>query len=135
MHYVDIPGEALPDGIARKPFSDAVLAGDTLYVSGRIGLDPQTGKPALHLADEAHCLMESLRSVLAAAQMNLRDLVQVTIYASNVGDFAAFNEVYFEYFREGPLPARAFIGSGPLLFGARFELTAIARTGTSRAAS
>lgn len=134
MHYFDIPGEALPDGIARKPFSDAVLAGDTVYVSGRIGLDPQTGKPPQELADEARRLIESLRGALEAAKLSLRDLVQVTIYSSNVADFAEFNAVYLDYFRDAPLPARAFIGSGPLLFGARFELTAIARTGTSRAA-
>jgi reactive intermediate/imine deaminase len=126
MRYIDIPGESLPHGAARKPFSDAVLAGEMLYVGGRVGLDPSTGRPPPQLADEARCLMENLRGVLEAAEMSLRDLVQVTVFATNVNDFVAFNAVYLDYFGEGPLPARAFIGSGPLLFGARFELTAVA---------
>ena len=57
--------------------------------------------------------------------MTMNDLVMVTIFAPDVAHFASFNAVYVQYF-EGPLPARAFIGSGPLLFGCRFELTAIA---------
>ena len=64
---------------------------------------------------------------LTAAEMTTDDLVMVTIFAPDVANFAAFNAVYLEYF-SGPLPARAFIGSGPLVFGARFELTAIAIT-------
>ena len=73
MRRVEIPNEVLPEGVARKPFSDAVLAGDTLYVSGRIGLDPQTGKPPRELEDEARALMENLCGVLAAAGYSLRE--------------------------------------------------------------
>jgi 2-iminobutanoate/2-iminopropanoate deaminase len=123
--YVDLPHATLPANLRAKPFSDAVRAGETLYVSGRIGLDPQTAKPPALAADEARLLMNDLRAVLAQAGMAMSDLVMVTIFASRISDFAAFNEVYLAYF-DGPLPARAFVGSGPLLFGARFELTAIA---------
>ena len=123
--YVDLPHATLPAGVPVKPFSDAVRAGETLYVSGRIGLDPQTAKPPAQAADEARLLMNDLRAVLAEAGMTMSDLVMVTIFAPRISDFAVFNEVYLSYF-DGPLPARAFVGSGPLLFGARFELTAIA---------
>lgn len=123
--HIDIPGKTLPPGMARWPFSDAVRAGDTLYLSGRLGLDPATRRPPADVSDEARNLMDDVRRVLTAAEMTTDDLVMVTIFAPDVAHFAAFNAVYLEYF-SGPLPARAFIGSGPLLFGARFELTAIA---------
>ncbi len=123
--YIELPGKTLRPGMTRWPFSDAVRVSDTLYLAGRIGIDPATGKPPPHVADEARVLMDDVRRVLAAARMTTSDLVMVTIFAPDVGDFAAFNTVYLTYF-EGELPARAFIGSGPLLFGARFEITAIA---------
>jgi 2-iminobutanoate/2-iminopropanoate deaminase len=115
----------LPNSVRKKPFSDAVLAGDTLYVSGRIGLDPSTGFPPSGVTDEVRFLMDDFVGVLAAAGMSANDLVNVTVFAPDVSHYAAFNEVYLGYF-DGALPSRAFVGSGPLLFGARFELTAIA---------
>lgn len=115
----------LPPGMTALPFSDAVQASDTLYVSGRIGVDPQTQRPPEAVADEARLVMDDLRSVLTACGMSMDDLVNVTIFCPDIALFRAFNAVYLQYF-EGALPARAFIGSGPLLFGARFEVTAIA---------
>jgi len=120
-----IENEILPPGVTRKPFSDAVRAGKTLYVSGRIGIDPATGKPPAEAADEARALMENLKGVLDAAGVTMNELAMVTVHCTDVSLVAAFNEVYLTYF-DGDLPARAFIGSGPLLFGARFELTAVA---------
>jgi len=120
-----IEHEVLPPGTARKPFSDAMRAGKTLYIGGRIGLDPLSGRPPESVAGEARALMENLRGVLDEAGATFADLVMVTVYCSDVAHFEAFNEVYLTYF-DGQLPARAFIGSGPLLFGARFELTAVA---------
>lgn len=115
----------LPRGTRTLPFSDAVRVGDTLYVAGRLGVDRATGKPPADVAEEARRVMDDVKAVLAAAGMTPDDLVNVTIFAPDVGHFAAFNEVYVSYFT-GPLPARAFIGSGPLLFGCRFEVTGIA---------
>lgn len=117
---------ALPPGMNMKPFSDAVLVGNTLYVGGRVGLDPNTGLPPRGVADEARCLMEDLRDVLGAAGMTFRQLVSVTVFSPDVSYFETFNDVYLRYFDANRLPARAFIGSGALLFGARFELTAVA---------
>jgi enamine deaminase RidA (YjgF/YER057c/UK114 family) len=73
-------------------------------------------------------LLDGLRQVLAAAEMTMDDLVHVQIYTPDVSLFDSFNAIYRTYFT-GDLPARAFIGSGPLLFGARFELVAVARRG------
>src|SRR6516225_2756857 len=107
------------------PFSEAVLKGDTLYLSGHIGLDPQTGKPGATPEEEARLVMESFKRTLEAGGMDMDDLVSVTVYCSDVAHYDAFNGVYRTYFH-GNFPARAFIGSGKLLFGARFEVQGIA---------
>jgi 2-iminobutanoate/2-iminopropanoate deaminase len=107
------------------PFSDAVLVGDTLYLSGNGGLDLDTMRAPPDPKDEARLLMENFAATLALADMTLDDLVSVTIYCPDLSLYADFNEVYREFF-EGEFPARAFIGSGPLLFGMRFEMQGIA---------
>ena len=105
------------------PFSGAVMVGDTLYLSGMIGLVggavPDTPE------EEARSLMEQFKVTLEGAEMTMDDLVTVTIYCSDVEYYDAFNAVYRTYF-SGVFPARAFIGSGELLFNARFEMQGIA---------
>jgi 2-iminobutanoate/2-iminopropanoate deaminase len=110
---------------ANAPFSEAVLAGNTLYVAGHIGIDPATGKPGATPEDEAKLVMESFKRSVEAGGMSMEDLVSVTVFCSDVSHFNAFNSVYRTYFHEN-YPARAFIGSGTLLFGARFEVQGIA---------
>lgn len=108
------------------PFSDAVLVdGKTLYLSGRIGLIPGTTTVPDTAEEEAHLVMQDFQRVLAMAGMTLENLVSVQIFASDVSLWESFNAVYRGYFT-GKLPARAFLGSGKLLFGARFELQGIA---------
>jgi 2-iminobutanoate/2-iminopropanoate deaminase len=109
-----------------RPFADAVLAdGRTLYLSGRIGLIPGTTKVPDTVEEEAHLLMQDVQRVLAMAGMTLDQLVSVQVFASDVSLWERFNVVYKAYFK-GKLPARAFLGSGTLLFGARFEMQGIA---------
>jgi 2-iminobutanoate/2-iminopropanoate deaminase len=110
---------------AGAPFSEAVLKGDTLYVSGHIGIDPQTGKPGATPDDEARLVLESFKRTVEAGGMSMDDVVSVTVYCSDVSYYDAFNGVYRTYFHDN-YPARAFIGSGKLLFGARFEMQGIA---------
>ena len=107
------------------PFSDAVMVGDTLYLSGNGGIDLATMTAPDDPKAEAHLLMENFQDVLALADMTLDDLVSVTVYCPDLSLYGDFNEVYRSYF-DGDFPARAFIGSGPLLFGMRFEMQAIA---------
>lgn len=107
------------------PFSDAVLVGNTLYLSGNGGIDLATMKAPEDPREEAKLLMENFKATLAEADMTLDDLVSVTIYCPDLSLYGAFNDVYRSYF-EGDFPARAFIGSGPLLFGMRFEMQGIA---------
>ena len=107
------------------PFSDAVLVGDTLYLSGCIGLEPGTTRVPAQLEDEVRQLMENVKAVLAVVEMSLSDLVYVQVFCPDVSLWEQFNRVYCKYFH-GELPARAFIGSGKLLFDAHFELQSIA---------
>ncbi len=106
------------------PFSGAVLVGETLYVSGQIGLGPDR-KPPADAEGEARLVMDALKKQLAEAGMTPDDLVSVQIFCSDVRHYDAFNAVYRTYFTK-EFPARAFLGSGALLFGARFEVVGIA---------
>jgi len=107
------------------PFSDAVMVGNTLYLSGNGGLDVSTMTAPEDPKEEAKLMMENFKATLALADMTLDDLVSVTIYCPDLSLYGDFNEVYRSYF-DGDFPARAFIGSGQLLFGMRFEMQAIA---------
>ncbi|HLJ25415.1 MAG TPA: Rid family hydrolase [Candidatus Angelobacter sp.] len=110
---------------SNAPFSEAVLAGNTLYISGHIGLDPATGKPGATPEEEARLVMESFKRTIEAAGMTMDDLVSVQVHCSDVDFYGAFNGVYKTYFH-GNYPARAFLGSGKLLFNARYEVMGIA---------
>ncbi len=116
------PSDYPPD----LPFSDAVLAGDTLYVSGHVGVEAKAWQIPEKLEDEARLLMDYLKASVTQAGMTMDDVVNVTIYCPDTALFERFNAVYKTYFTPGRYPARAFLGSGPLIFGAHFEVTAIA---------
>ncbi len=116
---------SLPGRADNLPFSNAVLAGSTLYLSGTIGIDPATGRPPASIEDEARRVMDNIKNVLAEAGMNMDDLVSVTVYCPDLNLYDRFNAVYRTYFTKEP-PARAFIGSGPLLRGGHFEVQSIA---------
>ena len=118
----------LPGRTTAAPFSDAVLAGNTLYVAGRLGLDPDTDRPPATAEQEARNVLDGIQSVLAQADMTMDDLVSVQVFCSDVSLYGAFNRAYSTYFNDAP-PARAFLGSGTLLFGARFEVMGIAVKG------
>jgi 2-iminobutanoate/2-iminopropanoate deaminase len=100
-----------------------VQTGDTLYISGMIGL--VNGQVPESAAEEARVLLDSIKSTVEEAGMTMDDLVYVQIFSSDVADYDAFNSVYRTYFTQ-EYPARAFIGVGTLLFNARFEIQSIA---------
>ena len=118
--YINLPGRK-----ALLPFSDAVLVGDTLYLSGRIGIDPATGVAPEDIGKELRLLFDGFEAVLAAAKMSMDDLVWVQVYSPDVSLWERFNAAYVKRFSKD-LPARAFIGSGPLLKGGRFEMFGVA---------
>jgi 2-iminobutanoate/2-iminopropanoate deaminase len=110
---------------AQLPFSEGVLAGDTFYVAGHIGHDLETMRPPDDPKEEARLLLDRIKATLAKAGLTMDDLVYVTVYCTDLSLYDDFNKVYRTYFAE-EFPARAFVGSGPLLFGAHFEVQAIA---------
>lgn len=115
----------LPDRKDPLPFSDAVMVGNTLYLAGKLGLDPATGKPPQDVEQEIRLVMDAMKKTLTAAEMTMDDLVSVQVFCPDLSLYDKFNEVYRSYFTKN-FPARAFIGSGPLLRGARFEVQGIA---------
>jgi 2-iminobutanoate/2-iminopropanoate deaminase len=108
-----------------SPFSDCVLVGNTLYVSGHVGADPKTGKVPASAKEETRLLMDELKHTVEGAGLTIDDLVMVQVLCTDLDLFDAFNSVYRTYFHGG-FPARAFMGCSKLLFGAHFEVTAIA---------
>ncbi len=119
------PAINLPGRTTQAPFSDAILVGDTLYLSGRLGMDPETGQLPAEPQQEARNVLDQIRSVLEEAGMTMDDLVSVQVFCSDVAYYADFNAVYTSYFTRDP-PTRAFVGAGTLLRGARFEVMGIA---------
>jgi 2-iminobutanoate/2-iminopropanoate deaminase len=107
------------------PFSDAVWHGNTLYLAGHIGLDAKTGRPPTTVEEEARLVLDGIQRTLKVAGLSMDNLVSVQIFCSDVALFDQFNVVYRTYFKR-EFPARAFLGSGKLLFNARFEVQGIA---------
>jgi 2-iminobutanoate/2-iminopropanoate deaminase len=115
----------LPNRPAGLPFSDAVLVGNTLYISGRIGLDTATGMVPESVDAELGLLFDGFHAVLREAGMTMDDLVCVQVYSPDVSLWQKFNAVYVKFFSR-EFPARAFLGSGKLLFDGRFEMLGVA---------
>jgi enamine deaminase RidA (YjgF/YER057c/UK114 family) len=122
--HINLPGRR-----ASLPFSDAVQVGNTLYLSGRIGIDPSTGVAPEGVDQELRLLFDGFEAVLAEADMNMDDLVWVQVYSPDVSLWERFNAAYAKRFSK-ELPARAFIGSGPLLKGGKFEMLGVAVKGS-----
>ena len=115
----------LPNRPAGLPFSDAVRVGDTLYLSGRMGLDPATGMAPDDVDAELTLLFDGFQAVLQQAGMSMDDLVWVQVHSPDVSLWERFNAAYVKFFSR-EFPARAFLGSGPLLMNGRFEMLGMA---------
>ena len=124
-HYINLTGASAHPGL---PFSDAVALDGTLYVAGRIGIDPATGKPPADIDQEIKLLLDGFAEVLKQGGMTMDDLVSVQVFCPDLSLYDLFNAAYRLRFHGEP-PARAFVGSGPLLRGGHFEMmgTAIKR--------
>ena len=108
------------------PYSQAIRAGDTIYVSGQLPIDPGTGKFAGEdIASQTKQSLENIRGVLTAADANMTDIVKTTVFLKDMSEFSAMNKVYEEYFTE-KCPARAAVQVAKLPKDARVEIEAIA---------
>ena len=119
---VAVPG-LLPAGV---PFTPAVRAGGLIFLSGQVGIRPGS----FELVDggieaEARQTMENIGQVLVAAGAGFDDIVKCTVFLRDIADWAAFNEVYGDYFPDGP-PARSAFAASGLVLGAAAEVDCIA---------
>lgn len=108
------------------PYSQAITAGEYVFISGQIGLDPATGKlvsPDFEL--QAKQALENLRQLILAAGCQMNQVVSVDVFLSNLGNFSRFNEIYAEFFTP-PFPARAAVEVSGLPKGSCIEIKAIA---------
>jgi len=113
-------------------YSQAVRAANTVYLSGQIGLQPETMKLAEGIDVQIHQVFRNLQAVAEAAGATLNDAVKVTVFLTDMGNFARVNEVMAQYFVQ-PYPARAAVGVASLPRGALVEIEAILVVGESHA--
>lgn len=108
------------------PYSQAVLVNGTLYASGQIAINPQTGKLVLDdIKSETKQVMENLKAVLQASEMNFSNVVKASIFISDMNNFAQINEVYGSYFTE-KFPARETVQVSRLPKDVHVEISVIA---------
>lgn len=117
---------------ALGPYAQAVVAGDMVFCAGQIGIDPATGTLVPGgVATETARVLENLAAVLAAAGLDLADVVKTTVYVVDLGDFKTVNEVYARHLSP-PYPARSTVQVAALPAGARVEIEAIGMRRRSR---
>ncbi len=118
--FMNVPGRT-----DNNPYSNAVLVGDTLYLAGAIGIDPETGAPPPKIEDEVRIVMDGMKARLEMVGMSMDDLVMVEVHCPDLSLYGQFIVVYRTFF-VCHFPAWAFLGSGPLLAGGHFEFTGVA---------
>lgn len=110
--------------VSNAPYSPGVMVGNTLYVSGRLGTDPSTGELGNDISEQTKLALESIRTVLREAGLDMKDVVKSTVYLKNLEDYAAMNAAYAPFFPSEP-PARATVQAG-LVLDALIEISCIA---------
>ena len=109
------------------PYSQAIDCGDTVYLSGQIPLDPATGVIVEGgIETQARRMFDNIGAVLEKAGLNYKNVVKTTVFLTDIGDFAALNKIYGEFFSE-PYPARSCVEVSNLPKGAKVECECIAR--------
>ncbi len=105
------------------PYSQGIISGKRIYVSGQRPVDTRSGEIPSDFEAQARLCLGNIRSVLEAGNAGMNDVVMVTVYLSDIANFAAFNEIYKQYFAE-PFPARTTVSC--TLRGIMVEISAIA---------
>ena len=119
---LQIPGAPAPIG----PYSQAILSNNTLYVSGQIPLNPQTGELVNSSIEQStHQVMQNINSLLSEAGMDFNDIVKCSIFLKNLDNFTKVNQIYSEYFRSTP-PARETVEVSKLPMDVEIEISCIA---------
>ncbi len=110
-----------------RPFSAAILAGDTLYVSGNTGADLKTGKIPERFEDEVKLCLQNIGILLRAGGMDYQDVVSAQVYLTDMDQFKQMNAVYLNFFKSEPRPTRTTVGVTKLAGGAHVEITVTAK--------
>ena len=111
------------------PYSQAIQAGDFLFASGQIPLDPQTGQMSTGpIEEQAELALENVKNILESAGFTMQHVVKTTVFATSMDNFALINSVYAQYFAENP-PARSFVAVKELPKSAQVEIEVIAWRG------
>jgi 2-iminobutanoate/2-iminopropanoate deaminase len=117
--------DAAPAPFQGAPYSQAIVSGDLVFVSGQLGVDPASGQLVEGgIAEQTEQVLENVKAILEAAGSGLERLVKTTIFLADLGDFQALNEVYARFVGEEP-PARATFQVAALPSGALVEIEAV----------
>ena len=109
------------------PYNQAILSGNTLYVSGQIAINPVSGELEMdNIEDETEQVMRNLRAILGAAEMSFENVVKASIFISDMNNFAKINAVYSKYFDEATAPARETVEVANLPKFVNVEISVIA---------
>ena len=120
-------GKVLPTSL---PFSEAVRVGNTVYLSGQMGIVPGEMRLAPGgIREQSRQTMENIKTTLEAHGMTMRNVVKCTVMLADISDWPAFNEVYRTFFDEGRFPARSAFGANALALGGRVEVECVAVIG------
>jgi len=120
-------GEPMLNG-QRLPFSNAVRVGDTVYLSGALGIGAD-GKLPAGIEAQSKQTMDNIGATLKSAGLGWSDVVKCTVMLDNIADWATFNTIYVTYFPDGKFPARSALGADGLALGALMELECLAYAG------
>jgi 2-iminobutanoate/2-iminopropanoate deaminase len=110
--------------LAAAPFSAAIRDGDTIFVSGQVGLDAD-GKVVPGVGDQTRAALQAIKDILEGLGASMADVVQVRVFITDFATYADYNEAYREFFAE-PYPTRATLGTSELALGAEIEIEAVA---------
>lgn len=111
------------------PYNQAILAGNTLYISGQVCMDPVSGElKKKDVQEETHQVMQNLKAILSAANTGFNNVVKTTIFITDMNQFSAINEVYGQYF-DGDFPARETVQVAALPRFVNVEISMIAIIG------
>ena len=116
---------SLTDGPSDTPFSPALLVGDTLFISGQLGLDHQAKPEEQTTAAQTERILKTIEALCNKADMSLANVVETTVFIMDFADFAEFNAVFRKYFPENP-PTRATVQVAKLAANAKIEISAVA---------
>lgn len=109
------------------PYSQAVMRGNAMFVSGQIAIDPKTGNlDTADIATETRRVMNNIAAILGASKMQMANIAKTTIYLTNLEDFKTVNEIYGSFFGAGPYPARETVEVRKLPKGAHIEISVTA---------